>query len=79
MAKTEKTQPAAEAPAPAPAAVAIEPAMPRIGALVFVQPIPGRKVWNTEVGAFFAEGERTPQTVTVTTHRRLLDGDLLLA
>lgn len=50
---------------------------PRIGEMVYVQPVPGRKVINTEVGTFFPEGVATPQLVTVTTLRRLDDGDLI--
>lgn len=52
---------------------------PRLGELVHVTVAGGASLINNETGALFADGVRTPQTVTLTTLRRLADGDLVLA
>lgn len=52
---------------------------PRLGELVHVTVAAGASLINNETGALFADGVRTPQTVTLTTLRRLTDGDLVLA
>ena len=57
---------------------ATPPAYPRMGETVMVQIAPGSLLRNNETGGFFAPGEATPQTVTVTLLRRLTDGDLAL-
>lgn len=61
------------------AAPAMQPRTLRLGELVHVIVAPGARLINNETGALFAEGVRTPQTVTLTTLRRLDDGDLVLA
>ena len=77
MAKTNPTPSATEnSAAAAPAAPA---GLPRLGTLVNVTVAPGAQLVNNETGALFEDGVATPQTVTVTTLRRLADGDLLLA
>jgi hypothetical protein len=52
---------------------------PRMGETVMVLVKPDQQLINQETGGYFAAGEPTPQTVTVTVLRRLLDGDLVLA
>jgi hypothetical protein len=74
--KTADNAPAADAPTVAPA---VQPRSLRLGELVHVVVAPGARLINNETGALFAEGVRTPQTVTLTTLRRLDDGDLVLA
>ncbi len=59
-------------------ALAAVPPPCSIGQLVRVQCPAGRVLINNEIGALFAPGVPTPQTVTPTTLRRLADGDLLL-
>lgn len=54
-------------------------AAPRLGELVHVVVPEGAQLINNETGGFFTPGEPTPQTVTLTTLRRLVDGDLALA
>lgn len=51
---------------------------PKMGDTVIVQIKPGALLRNNETGGFFVEGDPTPQTVTVTLLRRLVDGDLIL-
>lgn len=51
---------------------------PRLGELVHVTVASGASLINNETGALFADGMRTPQTVTLTTLRRIADGDLVL-
>ncbi len=75
MPSIKRPDPAATA---APATPAEQP-RPRLGSMVMVKPAPGAKLMNLETGAWFVEGEATPQTVTVTTLARLADGDLLFA
>lgn len=53
--------------------------MPSLGTLIHVTVAPGATLRNDETGAHFELGRVTPQTVTVTTLRRLADGDLLAA
>lgn len=50
---------------------------PRLGELIHVQVPVGLSLINNETGQDFEPGVATPQTVTVTTLRRLADGDLL--
>ncbi|MCY1539891.1 hypothetical protein D9M68_755010 [compost metagenome] len=52
---------------------------PRLGELVHVVVAEGVLLKNNETGGYFAASVRTPQAVTVTTLRRLKDGDLQLA
>jgi len=54
------------------------PQSPRMGETVMVQIAPGSMLRNNETGGFFAQNTPTPQTVTVTLLRRLMDGDLIL-
>lgn len=51
---------------------------PRLGELVHVVVAEDLLLKNNETGGYFAAGAATPQTVTVTTLRRLKDGDLQL-
>lgn len=51
----------------------------RLGASINVKPAEGTALRNNESGGLFEPGVATPQTVTVTTLRRLADGDLLFA
>lgn len=74
--KTKATTTNAAALAAASAA-AVEPVPPRLGATIVVQAAPGRDLTNNETGLPFVPGEDTPVTVTVTTLRRLADGDLM--
>lgn len=82
MAKPTLTPAVAVAAALSAAASVIEtpaPAsLPRLGTVVNVTVAPGALLINNETGALFEDGVATPQTVTVTTLRRLADGDLLL-
>lgn len=74
MAKTDpKTIANTEAEAPAP-----RMGLPRMGDTVLVMLANGSRLLNNETGGYFEEGAPTPQTVTVTLHRRLVDGDLVL-
>ena len=50
---------------------------PRLGALITVQVAEGVGLLNNETGQDFVPGVPTLQTVTVTTLRRLTDGDLV--
>lgn len=50
---------------------------PRLGELIHVQVAEGLSLVNNETGQDFAPGVATQQTVTVTTLRRLADGDLM--
>ena len=52
---------------------------PRLGEMVHVVVGVGVQLKNNETGGYFPVGVPTPQTVTVTTLRRLADGDLQLA
>jgi translation initiation factor IF-2 len=67
----------APAPAPAPAA-APTPDQLSLGQVVSVAMPEGRELINNEIGAPFAVGEPTRQTVTLTLLARLRDGDLVL-
>lgn len=51
---------------------------PRLGELVHVVVAEEKLLKNNETGDYFVAGAATPQTVTVTTLRRLKDGDLQL-
>ena len=51
---------------------------PVLGALVQVRVASGARLVNNETGVLFEDGAVTPQVVTVTTLRRLQDGDLVL-
>jgi hypothetical protein len=76
MAKTDPTKPAdaqlAEDTPPTPRE------RPRLGTLIDVKVAEGMQLINGETGTYFAAGVPTPQTVTITTLRRLDDGDLVL-
>lgn len=50
---------------------------PRLGELIHVQVADGLELINNETGKDFEPGVPTLQTVTVTTLRRLQDGDLV--
>lgn len=50
---------------------------PRLGELIRVQVADGLELINNETGKDFEPGVSTLQTVTVTTLRRLQDGDLV--
>lgn len=73
-------QPVAQADAPAAPdnAPKLEARPPRLGELVHVVVAEGALLKNNETGGYFSAGVSTPQTVTVTTLRRLKDGDLQL-
>lgn len=58
-------------------AAAINQDPPRLGELIHVQVADGLELVNNETGQDFEAGVPTLQTVTVTTLRRLKDGDLL--
>lgn len=73
MPREEK--PTLQAPAPAPF-TATDPAQLVIGQQIHVTVPPSVVLRNTETGLPFEPGVATPQTVTPTTIRRLLDGDL---
>lgn len=51
----------------------------RLGDSISVKTPAGTALRNNESGGLFEPGVATPQTVTVTTLRRLADGDLLFA
>lgn len=51
----------------------------RLGDSISVKAPEGVALRNNESGGLFDPGVPTPQTVTVTTLRRLADGDLLFA
>lgn len=53
--------------------------VPSLGTQVKVVVTQGVSLLNNETGALFVPGEATVQTVTITTLRRLADGDLELA
>ena len=72
MPREEKTTPVQAAPA----FTATDPAQLVIGEQIHVTVLPGTVLRNTETGMPFEAGVATPQTVTPTTIRRLLDGDL---
>lgn len=71
MAPTEKSKP--------PQAPAALPALPALGTRVTVRVPDGLHLVNNETGQYFTPGEPTVVTVTVTTLRRLADGDLVQA
>jgi hypothetical protein len=50
---------------------------PRLGEMIQVRVAEGHSLINNETGQDFEPGVDTPQTVTVTTLRRLADGDLV--
>lgn len=52
-------------------------APPRLGEMIHVRVADGLALLNNETGQDFVPGEATMQTVTVTTLRRLADGDLV--
>lgn len=52
---------------------------PRLGEVVNVKAPKDTHLINGETGTYFTPGKATPQTVTITTLRRLEDGDLFLA
>lgn len=52
--------------------------MPALGSTCTVRVADGLLLTNTETGGRFLPGEATSQTATVTTLRRLADGDLVL-
>lgn len=56
---------------------AINQETPRLGELIHVQVADGLELINNETGKDFEAGVPTLQTVTVTTLRRLQDGDLV--
>ncbi|MBP6897381.1 MAG: hypothetical protein KBC94_23435 [Pseudacidovorax sp.] len=58
--------------------IVVERPRPRLGETVQVTVAEDVVLMNTETGAPFTPGEATPQLVTVTTLRRLDDGDLTL-
>jgi hypothetical protein len=68
---------ASAAPAPAPTPAPAEP--PRLGEVISVQPAAGLQLINNETGLEFAPDVATDVTVTITTLRRLADGDLTRA
>lgn len=71
MAKTDaKNEPAAST-------ATEEQPSPRLGEVIQVQVADGLSLINNETGNDFVPGEPTSQTVTVTTLRRLADGDLI--
>lgn len=72
MPREEKTTPVQAAPA----FTAHDPAQLVIGEQIYVTVQPGTVLRNTETGQPFEAGVATVQTVTPTTIRRLLDGDL---
>ena len=53
-------------------------ALPALGSTCTVRVADGLLLTNNETGGRFAPGEATSQTVTITTLRRLVDGDLVL-
>lgn len=65
----------APAPAAAPATVADEP--PRLGSQIRVKVAKGLQLINMETGLEFVPDVATEQTVTITTLKRLADGDLV--
>ncbi|QDL55933.1 hypothetical protein [Rhodoferax aquaticus] len=73
MAKTETR---ANTDAATDAATATQ-APPRLGEMIQVQVADGLELINNETGLDFEPGTPTLQTVTVTTLRRLADGDLV--
>lgn len=78
MAKPESNQ-AATQTADQVADIQVAPPAPRLGTTVHVKVPEGVRLINNETGAYFPPDVATPVTVTVTTLRRLEDGDLLLA
>jgi len=60
-----------------PQGVATTQEPPRLGELIQVQVADGLELVNNETGLDFEPGTPTLQTVTVTTLRRLKDGDLV--
>lgn len=73
----EKTTPALAAASADAAPTAID-ALPALGSTANVKVAPGMKLVNNDTGTFFEDGVATPITVTITTLRRLADGDLTL-
>ena len=69
------TPAAAAAPAASTAAAPAEP--PRLGTQINVKPAAGLQLMNNETGLEFAPDSPTEQTVTITTLKRLADGDLI--
>ena len=78
MPKIEPKHDAANQAAAEPAATVAQE-LPRLGSIADVKVAVGTKLVNNETGQFFAEDTATPVTVTITTLRRLADGDLTLA
>jgi hypothetical protein len=69
--------PVAAVPAPTPKTAAERIAL-RLGTTVTVQVAEGVELVNNETGHDFVAGQPVQVTVTVTTLRRLQDGDLVL-
>lgn len=72
MAKTD-----AKTPADASTDTTAVQAAPRLGEMIQVRVADGHALINNETGQDFEPGVATLQTVTVTTLRRLADGDLV--
>lgn len=77
MAKTDAKPSADTNTETSPGAAAATQAPPRLGELIHVQVAAGLALVNNETGFDFEPGVSTLQTVTVTTLRRLADGDLV--
>ena len=73
MATTPKTPLAASTLSAAPE----DRRAPTLGTQIDVRVASGQLLLNNETGQRFVDGESTPQTVTVTTLKRLADGDLV--
>jgi hypothetical protein len=73
---TIKSAPASASPASDQVERAARPAL---GTIANFKVAEGVQLINSETGTYFAPGVATPQTVTVTTLRRLDDLDLQLA
>lgn len=76
MAKTDPTKPADAQLADE--SLRTQRERPRLGTVVDVKVADDMQLINGETGTYFAAGVPTPQTVTITTLRRLDDGDLVL-
>ncbi len=50
---------------------------PRLGETITVVVADDHSLFNNEIGIDFAQGEQATQVVTITTLRRLADGDLV--
>jgi hypothetical protein len=75
------TPAAAPAPQATTVAVVATPAAepPRLGTVISVKPAVGLQLINNETGLEFEADVATSITVTITTLRRLADGDLIIA